>query len=228
MKIGILGTGMVGQTLAAKLHALGHHVVIGTRDVAATRANNQPNNYGGPAFSVWHAQHPGIGLATFAEAASHGELLLNCTQGAASLAALELAGRANLAGKVLIDLANPLDFSKGMPPSLFICNTDSLGETIQRTYPELKVVKALNTTNCQVMVDPARVPGQHSIFVSGNDATAKTTVKQLLESFGWQDVIDLGDISTARGTEQLLPIWIRLWGTLGTADFNFAVVRNGA
>jgi predicted dinucleotide-binding enzyme len=112
-----------------------------------------------------------------------------------------------------------------MPPSLFVCNTDSLGETIQRTYPELRVVKALNTMNCQIMADPARVPGMHHVFVSGNDAAAKDQVKKLLASFGWRDIIDLGDITTARGTEQMLPIWIRLWGALGTADFNFAIVR---
>lgn len=225
MKIAILGTGVVGQTLAAKLQSLGHQIVVGTRDVAATRDSDKPNAYGGPAFSVWHTQHPQIGLATFAEAAAQGELLINCTQGTASLAALALAGREHLAGKVLVDVANPLDFSQGMPPSLFVCNTDSLAETIQRAYPELRVVKALNTMNCQVMVAPSRVPGKHSVFVSGNDAQAKDQVKALLASFGWQDIIDLGDITTARGTEQLLPIWIRLWSALGTADFNFAIVR---
>jgi len=226
MNIAIFGTGMVGQTLAAKLLSLGHQVVIGTRDVAATRANRAPNAYGDPAFAEWHERHPDIALATFAQAAVQGEILINCTQGAASLAALELAGRDNLGAKLLIDVANPLDFSKGMPPTLLICNTDSLGETIQRAYPELRVVKALNTVNCQVMADPARVPGTHSIFVSGNDTAAKDQVKALLASFGWQDIIDLGDITTARGTEQMLPIWIRLWGALGTADFNFAVVRS--
>ncbi len=225
MNIAILGTGVVGQTLAAKLQSLGHQVVIGTRDVAATRANDKPNAYGGPAFAAWHAQHPKIGLATFAEAAAQGEILFNCTQGAASLAVLELAGRSKLGTKVLIDVANPLDFSKGMPPSLFVCNTDSLGETIQRAYPALRVVKALNTMNCQIMADPARVKGTHHVFVSGNDAAAKDQVKALLASFGWRDIIDLGDITTARGTEQMLPIWIRLWGALGTADFNFAIVR---
>lgn len=225
MKIAVLGTGAVGQTLAAKLASLGHAVTIGTRDVAATRAKREANPYGGPAFAVWHEAHPEVRLSTYAEAAAGAELLFNCTQGAGSLAALQAAGESNLAGKVLVDIANPLDFSKGMPPSLFVCNTDSLGETIQRTFPALRVVKALNTMNCAVMADPARVPGQHSVFVSGNDADAKQQVKALLASFGWRDVIDLGDIGTARGTEQLLPIWIRLWGALGTADFNFAVVR---
>ncbi len=225
MNIAILGTGVVGQALAAKLQSLGHKVVVGTRDVAATNANVEPNAYGGPAFSIWHKSHPEIGLATFAEAAAQSEMIVNCTQGAASLPALELAGSKNLDGKVLLDVANPLDFSHGMPPSLFVGNTDSLGETIQRTYPNARVVKALNTMNCQVMVDPARVPGRHSVFVGGNDTAAKEQVKALLKSFGWEDIIDLGDITSARGTEAMLPIWIRLWGALGTADLNFAIQR---
>lgn len=225
MKIAVLGTGMVGQTLALKLHELGHEVTIGTRDVAAALANHTPNAYGLPGFGDWHAQHPEIAVARFAEAAASAELILNATQGGASLAALELAGAANLKGKVLLDLANPLDFSRGFPPSLSVCNTDSLAEQIQRAFPEARVVKSLNTMNCLVMVEPRRVSGRHSVFVSGNDGAAKAQVRELLQSFGWEDIIDLGDISSARGTEQLLPIWIRLWGALGTADFNLAVVR---
>ena len=143
-----------------------------------------------------------------------------------SIAALEAAGRDNLAGKVLLDIANPLDFSQGFPPSLFVSNTDSLGEQIQAAFPELKVVKSLNTMNAFLMVDPRQLAdGDHTVFVSGNDAEAKKTVTGLLESFGHTDVIDLGDISTARGTEMLLPIWMRLYGALNNPMFNFKIVR---
>jgi 8-hydroxy-5-deazaflavin:NADPH oxidoreductase len=129
---------------------------------------------------------------------------------------------------VLVDIANPLDFSKGMPPTLFVSNDDSLGERIQRAFPELKVVKALNTMSCTVMVNPALLPGEHATFVSGNDAGAKAQVKQILtEGFGWKQVVDLGDITTARGTESFLPLWIRMWGVLGTVDFNIQIVKKG-
>jgi len=212
MKIGVLGTGMVGEAIASKLALLGHEVMMGARERGNRKAEGWAARSGGRAGS-------------FADAAGHGELLFNCTRGEASLEALRMAGAAQLAGKTLVDVANPLDFSQGMPPSLSVCNTDSLGERIQREFPQARVVKALNTMNCQIMVDPARVPGQHDTFLSGNDTEAKAQVRQLLESFGWRRIIDLGDISTARGTEQLLPIWIRLWAALGTAEFNFAVVQ---
>jgi predicted dinucleotide-binding enzyme len=163
---------------------------------------------------------------TFADAAAFGEILFNCTSGRASLDALKMAGANNLKGKVLIDIANPLDFSKGMPPTLWVCNTDSLGEQIQHAFPEVKVVKTLNTMNCQVMVNPSLVPGDHDVFVSGNDAGAKATVTRVLkDGFGWKSVIDLGDITTARGVEMLLPIWITLRGQLQTGTFNFKIAR---
>jgi predicted dinucleotide-binding enzyme len=165
---------------------------------------------------------------TFADAAAFGEILFNCTLGTGSIPALEAAGKQNLKGKILLDLSNPLDFTKGMPPTLFVSNDDSLGERIQRAFPELKVVKTLNTVNANVMVDPARIPGEHTVFVSGNDAEAKNRVKQLLtEWFGWKQVIDMGDITTSRGTESYLMLWIRLWGALGTPDFNVHVVKKG-
>lgn len=211
MKVGILGTGMVGEAIATRLVELGHDVLMGARDATNAKA------------MAW-AKRAGGKSGSFADAARHGEIVVNATKGEASLAALELAGSANLAGKILIDIANPLDFSRGMPPSLFVCNTDSLGETIQRAFPEVKVVKALNTMNCHIMVHPERIPGVHHVFVSGNDAAAKAKVKELLAQFGWKHIVDLGDITTARGTEQLLPIWIRLWNALGTTEFNFAIV----
>jgi predicted dinucleotide-binding enzyme len=165
-------------------------------------------------------------LGTFADAAAFGEVLFNCTAGMGSIEALDAAGSDNLAGKILIDVANALDFSGGMPPTLAICNTDSLGERIQRRFPETRVVKTLNTMNAQVMVEPGRVPGAHNIFLCGNDGAAKARVSEWLAAwFGWpaSSVIDLGDITTARGTEMLLPIWVRLWAALGTADINFHI-----
>ena len=225
-KIGIFGTGVVAQTIGEKLQSLGHEVMLGTRNVEATMARTEPGNYGQPGFKDWKAQHPQIKLGTYREMAAFGELLINATQGAGSVEALNSGGKENLSGKVLLDIANPLDFSKGMPPSLTICNTDSLGETIQRTFPNVKVVKSLNTMNAFVMVNPSQVPGDHSVFVSGNDADAKEAVKSILRSFGWKagNILDMGDISTARGTEQLLPIWVRLWMTFQKPYFNFHVV----
>lgn len=227
MKIGVLGTSMVGQTISGKLAELGHDVMVGTRDVASTLARTDPHPYGFPPFSAWHQQHPGIKLGSFAEAATHGEIIINATNGAASVAALQLVGEDNLNDKVLIDIANPLDFSQGMPPSLAFCNTDSLGEQIQRAFPKVKVVKTLNTVTASLMVDPNQLAnGDHTLFVSGNDATAKEQVTAVLKTwFGWKEVIDLGDISTARGTEMYLPIWLRLWGALGTGVFNVKVVK---
>ena len=215
MKIGILGTGIVGKTIGTKLVQLGHDVKMGSRT-----ANNEK-------ASEWvKASGANASQGTFAEAAAFGELLFNCTSGMVSLEALKIAGASNMNGKILIDISNPLDFSKGMPPTLSVCNSDSLGEQIQRAYPQVKVVKTLNTLNCNIMVNPSLVPGSHDIFVSGNDAGAKANVIDILKSwFGWKTVIDLGDITTARGTEMLLPIWIRLMGAFQTPNFNFKIVR---
>lgn len=227
MRIGIMGTGMVGQILAGKLAELGHEVTIGTRDVARTLASTAPGPYGNPPYREWQKKNPKVKLATFAEAAAHGEVLINATAGVAALPALQSAGEANLNEKIMLDVSNPLDFSKGMPPTLTVCNTDSLGEQIQRAFPKLKVVKTLNTTNAHVMINPRQVAdGDHHIFVSGNDASAKAKVIEYLKDwFGWKEIIDLGDITTARGTEMLLPVWIRLLGALHTAMFNFKIVR---
>ncbi len=225
-KIGVLGTGPVGQAIAAKLAELGHSVVVGTRDPAATLARTDPDSFGNPPFKAWKEEHPNIELGSHAQAAAHGDLVVNATTGTGSLAALKAAGEQNLAGKVLIDIANPLDFSKGMPPSLTICNTDSLGEQIQRAYPAAKVVKTLNTMNAYLMVGPQQLAGgAHTVFVSGNDPAAKQTVTELLQSFGWQDIVDLGDITTARGTEMMLPIWARVWVATGEPMFSFKLVR---
>jgi predicted dinucleotide-binding enzyme len=217
MKIGVLGAGMVGATIATKLIAIGQEVMIGSR------------NAGGEKAVTWaRANGANASQGAYAQAARFGEILFNCTQGTASIEALQSAGADNLKGKILIDIANPLDFSHGAPPTLSICNTDSLGEQIQRTFPESKVVKALNTVNCEVMVNPALVPGDHDIFVCGNYADANARVAELLmQWFGWRSVIDLGDIGAARATEQMMPIWLRLCGALGTMHFNIKVVAAG-
>ena len=214
MKIGVLGTGDVGSALATRLVELGHEVRMGSRTAGNEKA------------LAWAAAHGAkASHGTFADAAAFGELIINATLGGGTLPALEAAGEQNLAGKVLIDIANPLDFSRGMPPSLFIGNTDSLGETVQRRFPAARVVKTLNTMSAPVMVHPERVSDAHDVFVCGNDAAAKAQVIELLRSFGWRAPIDLGDISAARGTEAMLPVWLRLWQAFGSTDFNFHLAR---
>lgn len=227
MNIGILGTGMVGQTLAAGLAALGHDVAVGTRDVEALMSRSEPGPYGNPPYATWAKEHPVVSTRPLAVAAGHGDVVFNVLSGAAALEGLRAAGTQNLAGKILIDVSNPLDFSEGFPPFLSIANTDSLGEQIQRALPNTKVVKALNTVTATLMVNPGLLKeGDHTLFVCGNDDDAKAEVVRLLgDWFGWSDVIDLGDITNARGTEQLLPIWVRLYGRLQTPLFNFKIVR---
>ncbi len=226
MKIGILGTGTVAQSLAAALISQQHEVVLGTRDVAKTAVNTELNGYGMPGYATWAAENPAATLATFHDAAAHGELLILATNGEHALTALAAAGTEQLGTKILIDVTNPLDFSKGMPPTLFVSNDDSLGEQIQREYPNVRVVKSLNTMNNQIMLNPASLgAADHTVFVSGNDEAAKAEVTALLTQFGWTDILDLGDISTARGTEGILPLWLRLWGSLGTPAYQFKVVR---
>lgn len=216
MKIGILGTGMVGETIGTKLVQLGHQVKMGSRTttnekaVAWVKKNDASSSHG-----------------TFADAAAFGEIVFNCTKGDASLDALKLAGSENLKGKILIDTANPLNFSNGMPPSLTVCNTDSLAEQIQRAFPDTKVVKALNTVNSTLMVNPSLIAnGKHDLFICGNDANAKSKVTDILTNgFGWKQLTDLGDISNARATEMLLPIWGRLFGKYQSPMFQFRIVR---
>jgi predicted dinucleotide-binding enzyme len=219
MRIGVLGTGMVGSTIGTKLVGLGHEVMMGSREAGGEKAQAWVGEAGA-----------GASEGTFADAAAFGELVFNCTAGMHSLAALEAAGPTNLAGKVLVDVANPLDFSQGFPPSLAVSNTDSIGEQIQRALPESRVVKALNTMNCSVMVDPGVVRGSHAVFVCGEDAAAKDQVAELLGTFGWprERILDLGGIRSARGMEMYLPLWLELMGALGTGTFNIGVLVGGA
>jgi hypothetical protein len=215
MKLGILGTGIVGSTIGTKLVQLGHEVKMGSRTSDNAKASEWVKANG------MKASH-----GTFSDAAAFGRVLFNCTSGMSSIEALKLAGERNMTGKILVDVANPLDFSEGMPPSLSVCNTDSLGEQIQRAFPAVKVVKSLNTVNCNLMVNPSLVSGDHDIFVAGNDRAAKDKVTQILkEWFGWKSVIDLGDITGARALEMLLPIWLRLMGAFRSPNFNFKIVK---
>lgn len=215
MKIAVLGTGMVGNALASKLVDRGHEVCMGSRT---------PDN---EAASAWASQTGArASHATFADASAGAEIVFNATKGEHTLAALKMAGADNLAGKVLVDVSNPLDFSQGMPPTLFVTGRDSLGEQIQRAFPDTRVVKSLNTMNCELMLDPGRLGAHHTVFVNGDDAEAKKTVSRLLiEDFGWSDVIDLGDITASRGVESWLPLWVRIWGAVDTPHFNLKIVR---
>lgn len=207
---------MVGQALAGGLTAKGHTVAIGTRDPGSTRER----------LADWSVANPDVALADLAAAAASAELVINALNGSGTLEGLAAAGAENLAGKVLIDVSNALDPSSGFPPELTVANTDSLGEQVQRHFPDVRVVKALNTLNCELMVAPGTLAGgSHSVFVSGNDSEAKSIVTELLLDLGHTDVIDLGDITTARGPEMYVALWLRLMQTLGTANFSIRVVR---
>lgn len=216
MEIGVLGTGAVGRAIASRLLELGHAVTMGSRSAGSESLREWLGDAG-----------DGAAGGSFAEAAAAGELLFNCTAGAASLQALEAAGAGNVAGKVLVDVANPLVFASGSLPTLAVVNDDSLAERIQAAHPDARVVKALNTVTAQVMVDPGRLEGDHVTFVCGNDEAAKTEVGGLLEAFGWRpgSIVDLGDLTAARAAEMYLPLWLRLWQSLGTTDFNIAIRR---
>ena len=217
MKIGVLGTGMVGSTLAGKLAALGHEVKMGARDAGNAKAK------------AWAARAgKGASSGDFADAAAFGEIVFSCTLGEKAVEALKAAGEENLKGKVVVDVSNPLDFSRGMPARVLTGpNGESLGEQIQEAFPEARVVKALNTVNVGVMVDPKRVGGESDLFVCGNDADAKARVTALLKELGWKAsrVNDLGPIVAARGTEAYLILWLTLMGAFKTADFNVRIVR---
>jgi predicted dinucleotide-binding enzyme len=229
MNIAVLGTGSVGQTLSAKLLQLGHQVVMGTRNVSEAQTRTAKDGYGNPGVGEWLKSNAGIKLATFKEAIAFGQLIINATQGGNSIAACKAADAGDLDGKIILDVANPLDFSKGMPPVLIpeLCNTTSLGEEIQKAFPQSYVVKTLNTMWCGLMVNPAMIgSGDHHNFLCGNNPEAKLEVRKLLNQFGWKDenLLDLGDITSARGTELILPIWLRIMSVKHNGAFNFKVV----
>ncbi|MGV9264814.1 NADPH-dependent F420 reductase [Kitasatospora sp. NPDC003701] len=216
MRFGIIGTGQVGQTLADKLVALGHEVTLGSRSKDNEKA------------VAWARQAgPNGHQGTFADAAGFGPVVLNATGGTVALEALRAAGAERLAGKLLVDVSNPLVFSPGGEVTLDPVNTDSVGERIQREFPDARVVKALNTLTAPLMVDPGRLPGGHNLFIAGNDADAKAETVALLGEFGWpaESVIDLGDITGARAMEMMMPLWLRLMGAFGTTEFNYSFKR---
>ncbi len=213
MRIAVLGTGEVGRRLAGKLVSLGHEVTMGSRTADNAGAKEWASETGGA-------------HGTFADACARAELVVNATGGLVSLAVLESAGAENLHGKTIVDVSNALDFSEGFPPKVVTPDGHSIAEQLQKAFPDARVVKTLNTMNNAIMVEPARVPGLHNVFVSGDDADAKAETTALLRSFGWapEQITDLGDLSSARATEALMALWLRLYGVLGPVDFNLAVV----
>jgi 8-hydroxy-5-deazaflavin:NADPH oxidoreductase len=230
MKIGVIGTGAVGQTLSSKLLELNHDVMIGTRNVSEKLANNTKEKDGNPSFSEWLKANSKAKLGTFAEAAAFGEIIINASNGSNSVKALILSGSKNLRGKVLIDVANPLDFSNGMPPSLLLGlnNTNSLAEEIQKTFPDVQVVKTLNTMWAGLMVNPNLIGnGDHVNFICGNSTQAKSKVQKILNQFGWknENIMDLGDLTGARATESVLHIWLRIMSATQNGVFNFRIIR---
>jgi predicted dinucleotide-binding enzyme len=221
MLISVLGTGIVGRSLAGALAAAGHDAVVGTRDVGETSARAD--------VAEWVGAHPDVPLVPLTEAGAHAEVLVSATNGDGTVAALHGAadGAAGLAGLVVVDVSNPLDFSGGFPPTLSVANTDSLGEQVQAAFPEARVVKTLNTVTAQVMVEPGLLDGEHQVFVAGEDADAKAVVRRLLGDLGWPSsaVVDLGGIRAARATEMYLPLWLALMGEVGSPVFNIRIVR---
>jgi predicted dinucleotide-binding enzyme len=223
MKIGIIGSAVVAQTLGAKLIEMGHDVVVGTRD--PKKLDDKKKMAG--SLREWLGQVGNKGrVVSFPEAAAHGDLLINATSGEVSVDALKLAEGDKVGSKVLIDVSNALDFSKGMPPRSLASQDNCVAEQIQAAFPNLRVVKSLNTVNAQVMINPRALKGgDHTVFVSGNDKSAKAAVGELLTAFGWTDILDLGDLSSARGPEMYMAMWLRLWGATGTGAVNVKVVR---
>jgi 8-hydroxy-5-deazaflavin:NADPH oxidoreductase len=209
MRIAVIGTGNAGRALAGGFRRIGHDVVVGTRDPDATAQREE-----------WAGSD--LPLASFGDAATDADLVVNATGGQVSLDAL---AEVNLDGKVLLDVSNPLDFSEGFPPRLSVADTDSLAEQIQRAHPEARVVKSLNTVTASVMVDPGSLPETSTIFVAGDDPLARETVRQLLTDLGWVDIVEFPTLDAARGAEMWLPLWVRLMGALGTAEFNVRLVR---
>jgi predicted dinucleotide-binding enzyme len=227
MKIAVLGTGVVGQTVAARLAGLGHEVALGTRDPQATLERSEPDRFGNPPLRDYLTTHPDVILAAFADAAAGADLVVNATNGEVSQAVLTAAGADNLAGVVVLDIANVLDFANGFPPNVGVGLSDSLAEQLQRAFPQARIVKALNTMNAYLMVDPAQLAGgDHSVLVAGDDEDAKKLVGEVLASFGWRDIVDLGPLSAARGAELYVALWVRLLPVVGgNGQFNIKVVR---
>jgi predicted dinucleotide-binding enzyme len=226
MQVGILGTGSVGRALAEGFVREGHDVLVGTRDVDELMARTEPDRMGTPPFATWLAEHPGVAVGAYSHVGEHAELLVNATLGSASVDVLRAAGLADSPGRIVIDASNALDHSGGFPPSLFVVNTDSLAEQIQREFPDARVVKAWNTMTASLMTNPGLLAGgDHSIPICGNDDDARRQVTGLLRSFGWRDVVDLGDLTAARGMEAYVLFWLGLYGAAGSPLVNTKIVR---
>lgn len=230
MRIAVLGTGIVGQTLSSGLAGLGHDVMMGTRDVQEKLLEEGNDRYGNPPLKEWIKKNEAVKLVSFADAAEFGEIVINATNGGNALNALDLANEENLTGKIIVDVSNPIDFTEAGAPFLIegLNNTNSLGEEIQKEFPETKVIKTFNTVNCSLMVNPNSLGGgDHVNYISGNDADAKSKVKRLLKELGWKDgnIVDLGDITAARAQESFLLMWLKVMETIGTEEFNFQIVK---
>jgi len=227
MKIAVLGTGMVGKTLAAALVKAGHTVAIGTRSPDATLAKDVPMEAEPIRYEDWLAARDGIAMHTFADAAVDADMVISSLSGKHAVPTLSQLAE-SLSGKVVVDTTNPLDFPDGPAPLLTVMNDDSLSEQIQRALPDARIVKALNTVGFSVMTRPAEIAGgNHILPICGNNSEAKTTVRSVLAELGWTEsqMIDLGDLSNARGMEAYMLYWFRLMHALGTADFNIAIQR---
>jgi 8-hydroxy-5-deazaflavin:NADPH oxidoreductase len=211
-KIGILGSGDVGKALGRGLAAHGYDVLLGSREPAK--------------LAEWKRETKGtVATGTFAQAADHGPIVILATSGAGTESAIDLTGAGHFSGKTVIDATNPLDFSRGMPPTLFVGTTDSLGERVQRKLPDAKVVKCFNTVSNTRMIDPKFKQGAPRMLICGNDASAKRQVEALLKAVGWPGAIDVGGIDGARWLEALVPLWVRVGGTLNAFDHAFQVVQ---
>lgn len=214
MRVGILGSGVVGQSLGRGFAGRGHEVVLGTRTPDSEK------------LAPWKREVGDRGrTGTFAQAAAYGEVLVVAVLGTAAEQAIDLAGPRSFDGKVVIDVTNPLDFSKGMPPGLFVGMTDSLGERIQRKLPRAKVVKCFNIVNNQTMIDPSNTGTKPTMLLCGNDEGAKRKVTEILEQFGWDDVVDIGGIDGARWLEAHVPLWVRVTMQKNTWFLGFKVVH---
>lgn len=227
MKVAVLGTGMVGKALSQKLHTMGHKVSIGTRSVEATVSKLAPMDADGLTYESWLSRHEGIQMRSFRDSITGAEIIISSLSGKHAVATLGALAD-EIGDRVVIDTTNPLDFSHGAAPVLSVTGADSLSEQIQAALPRARVVKALNTVGFSVMVDPQAInDGNHILPICGNDEAAKAAVRLLLEQMGWRtgSLVDLGDLTNARGMEAYLLYWFRLMGKLGTSSFNIEIVR---
>jgi predicted dinucleotide-binding enzyme len=226
IKIGILGTGGVGRTLAVKLFSEGHEVMIGTRNVDETLSKTESDAAGNLPFKEWQEENHNINLGTFADAAKFGEAIILATLGIVTLNAIDMSGKENFKNKVVIDTTNPLDFSKGVPPQFTATPGNSLGEQIQKHIPEARLVKAFNTIGAHIMINPKREEGIPDLFIAGNDESVKNQFKDLIGNWGWGSIIDMGDISQAYWLETFAMLWIHYAFRNNNWNHAFKLLKN--